>query len=510
MNTMATVYNPKEVEKKWYAYWEEKDYFHAEVSADKKPFSIVIPPPNVTGQLHLGHALNNTLQDILIRYKRMQGYSALWMPGTDHAGIATQAKVEETLLKEEGLTRHDLGREAFLARVWQWKEQYGGIIIEQLKTMGCSCDWKRERFTMDEGCSQAVREVFVRLYEKGLIYRGNRITNWCPRCMTALSDIEVEHVDTEGKLYHVRYPFVDNPEEYLVVATTRPETILGDTAVAVNPHDERYTDIVGRKLLLPIVNREILIVADDYVDKEFGTGAVKVTPAHDPNDFELGVRHNLERIIVIADNGLMTDAAGKYAGMDRYACRKQLLNDLAELGCMVKIENHAHAVGQCSRCNTVIEPLMSLQWYVKMAPLAKPAAEVVRNGEIKFIPERYSKTYLHWMDNIRDWCVSRQLWWGHQIPAWYCRDCGEVIVLRTDAVACPKCNSHSLERDTDVLDTWFSSALWPFSTMGWPEQTEELAYFYPTSVLVTGYDIIPFWVARMIFSGLEYLNEKPF
>lgn len=510
MNNMATVYNPKEVEKKWYEYWEKNGYFHAEADAGKQPYTIVIPPPNVTGQLHLGHALNNTLQDILIRFKRMQGYSALWMPGTDHAGIATQAKVEETLLKEEGLSRHDLGREAFLERVWQWKEQYGSRIIEQLKTMGCSCDWQRERFTMDEGCSRAVREVFVSLYEKGLIYRGNRITNWCPRCMTALSDIEVEHVDTEGKLYHVRYPFADNPDEFLTVATTRPETILGDTAVAVNPNDERYTAVIGRKLLLPLINREIPVIADDYVDKAFGTGAVKVTPAHDPNDFEMGVRHNLESIVVIADNGIMTDNAGAYAGLDRYVCRKQLLADFEAQGWLVKIEDHAHAVGHCSRCDTVIEPLMSLQWYVKMVPLAKPAADVVRNGEITFVPERYGRTYLHWMDNIRDWCVSRQLWWGHQIPAWYCQDCGEIIVSRTDAVACPKCGSQSLERDTDVLDTWFSSALWPFSTLGWPDKNKDLEYFYPTSVLVTGYDIIPFWVARMIFSGLEYLGEIPF
>ena len=509
MNNMASLYDPAEVEKKWYKYWEKQGYFHAEVDKDKKPYCIVIPPPNVTGQLHLGHALNNTLQDILIRFRRMQGYSALWMPGTDHAGIATQAKVEEMLMADEGLSRHDLGREAFLERVWLWKEKYGSHIIEQLKTMGCSCDWQRERFTMDEGCSAAVREVFVALYEKGLIYRGHRITNWCPRCMTALSDIEVEHVDSEGKIYYVRYPFVDNADEFITIATTRPETILGDTAVAVNPEDERYTNHIGRMLHLPGTNRIIPVVADSYVDKDFGSGAVKVTPAHDPNDFEIGIRHNLENMVVIGDNGKMTASAGDYAGLDRYECRAALLKAFDISGNLVKIEDHANSVGHCSRCDTIIEPLLSNQWFVKMAPLAERAATTVRDGEIEFIPERFTKTYLNWMDNIRDWCVSRQLWWGHRIPAWYCDSCEATIVARKDLIACPHCGGE-VRQDSDVLDTWFSSALWPFSTLGWPNRTAELDYFYPTSVLVTGYDIIFFWVARMVFSGLEFMQDIPF
>jgi valyl-tRNA synthetase len=505
---IPTVYDPKEVEEKWYKHWEESGLFHAEPGTGKKPYSIVIPPPNVTGQLHMGHALDNTLQDVLIRFRRMQGYESLWMPGSDHAGIATQIKVEEVLAKE-GVSRYDLGREKFIERVWEWKHEYGGRIINQLKRLGASCDWPRERFTMDEGCSAAVREVFVSLYEKGLIYQGNRITNWCPRCNTALSDIEVEHEEKPGNLYHVRYPLEGRPDEYVTVATTRPETILGDTGVAVNPDDARYRHLIGQYLVLPVVGRRLPIVADEYVDPSFGTGAVKVTPAHDPNDFDMGLRHQLPQVVVIAPDGTMTAEAGKYAGMDRYECRKALVAELKELGNLVKIDEHLHAVGQCQRCATVVEPLVSKQWFVRMQPLAEPAIAAVTSGRIKFVPERFTRVYINWLENIRDWCISRQIWWGHRIPAWYCEGCGETIVSREDITACPKCGG-KVEQDPDVLDTWFSSALWPFSTMGWPRKTPELAYFYPTSVLVTGYDIIFFWVARMIFMGLEFMDDIPF
>ena len=507
--TIPTVYDPKQVEEKWYKEWEDKGYFHAEVKEGDPAFSIVIPPPNVTGQLHMGHALDNTLQDILIRWRRMQGYNTLWMPGSDHAGIATQIKVEENLRKEENLSRYDLGREKFIERVWEWKEEYGSRIFNQLKHMGASCDWERERFTMDEGCSEAVREVFVSLYEKGLIYQGHRITNWCVRCQTALSDIEVEHEDQPGHLWHVRYPVVGEEGTYLTIATTRPETILGDTAVAVHPEDKRYKALVGKQLKLPLVGRIIPIIADEYVDPAFGTGAVKVTPAHDPNDFEMGARHDLAQIVVIGPDGHMLPDTGKYAGMDRYACRKALVADLDAQGFLVKVEDHQHAVGHCQRCHTVVEPLVSKQWFVKMEPLAKPALEVVRSGEVRFVPERFSKTYINWLENIRDWCISRQIWWGHRIPAWYCDNCGETTVSRTDITVCPKCGA-PVHQDEDVLDTWFSSGLWPFSTMGWPEDTKELRQFYPTSVLVTGYDIIFFWVARMIMLGLEFQHEIPF
>ena len=507
--TIPTVYDPKQVEEKWYKEWEDKGYFHAEVKEGDPAFSIVIPPPNVTGQLHMGHALDNTLQDILIRWRRMQGYNTLWMPGSDHAGIATQIKVEENLRKEENLSRYDLGREKFIERVWEWKEEYGSRIFNQLKHMGASCDWERERFTMDEGCSEAVREVFVSLYEKGLIYQGHRITNWCVRCQTALSDIEVEHEDQPGHLWHVRYPVVGEEGTYLTIATTRPETILGDTAVAVHPEDKRYKALVGKQLKLPLVGRVIPIIADEYVDPAFGTGAVKVTPAHDPNDFEMGARHDLAQIVVIGPDGHMLPDTGKYAGMDRYACRKALVADLDAQGFLVKVEDHQHAVGHCQRCHTVVEPLVSKQWFVKMEPLAKPALEVVRSGEVRFVPERFSKTYINWLENIRDWCISRQIWWGHRIPAWYCDNCGETTVSRTDITVCPKCGA-PVHQDEDVLDTWFSSGLWPFSTMGWPEDTKELRQFYPTSVLVTGYDIIFFWVARMIMLGLEFQHEIPF
>jgi valyl-tRNA synthetase len=506
---IPTVYDPASVETKWYKVWEETGAFHAEPRTDGKAYSIVIPPPNVTGQLHMGHALDNALQDILIRWRRMQGYDTLWMPGCDHAGIATQIKVEEVLAKE-GISRHDLGREKFIERVWEWKAQYGDRITNQLRRLGASCDWERERFTMDEGCSKAVREVFVSLYEKGLIYQGERITNWCPRCNTALSDIEVEHEDSAGKLYHVRYPLQDNPNEFVTVATTRPETILGDTAVAVNPDDERYTKLVGRKLALPMVGRELPIIADEYVDPAFGTGAVKVTPAHDPNDFEMGQRHKLPSIRVIGNNGAMLPEAGEaYAGLDRYECRKKLVADLEAAGYLVKIEEHAHAVGHCQRCDTVVEPLVSKQWFVQMQPLAAPAMEVVKSGRTEFVPERFTKIYMNWLENIRDWCISRQIWWGHRIPAWYCDACDKTIVSRTDVGACPHCGG-AVRQDPDVLDTWFSSALWPFSTMGWPDKTPELARYYPTSVLVTGYDIIFFWVARMMFAGMEFMHEVPF
>ncbi len=506
---LPKVFEPKEVEAKWYSSWKEKRYFHAEVDKSKKPFSIVIPPPNVTGQLHMGHAMDNTMQDILVRWKRMQGYNAVWIPGTDHAGIATQIKVEEALREEEGLSRHDLGREKFLERVWDWKQRFGHRIREQLEALGVSCDWERERFTMDEGCSKAVREVFVELYNKGLIYQGSYIINWCPRCQTALSDVEVEHEDQQGKIWHIKYPLRDG-EGFITIATTRPETMLGDTAVAVNPADERYHDLVTKTVVLPLVDREIPIIEDDYVDPAFGTGMVKITPAHDPNDFEMGLRHGLESIVVIGEDGKITEAGGKYAGMDRYEARKAVLADLEELGLLVKVKEHQHAVGQCQRCGTTVEPLVSKQWFVKMKPLAEPAIAAVKNGSTKFVPERFSKNYLHWMENIRDWCISRQLWWGHRIPVWYCQDCGEVIAAKEDPTACTKCGSTDLEQDPDVLDTWFSSALWPFSTMGWPEQTAELEHFYPTSVLVTGFDIIYFWVARMIFMGLEFMGEVPF
>lgn len=506
--TMAKVYDPKDVEGKWYSFWEEKGFFHAEVDESKPPFSIVMPPPNVTGALHLGHAIDNTIQDILTRYKRMQGFNTLWLPGTDHAGIATQAKVEEQLAKE-GTNRHELGREKFIERVWEWKEQYGGRITQQLRRMGASCDWSRERFTMDEGCSKAVREAFVDLYNKGLIYRGNYIVNWCPHCHTTISDIEVEHVDREGHLWHLKYPVKDS-DEFLVVATTRPETMLGDTGVAVHPEDERYTHLVGKTILLPLVNREIPIFADDYVDREFGTGAVKVTPAHDPNDFEMGRRHKLEEISVMDKEARMNENAGKYQGLERYEARKAIVKDLEEMGALVKVDTHQHAVGECYRCSTVIEPMVSKQWFVKMAPLAQPAMEVVQEGRLEFVPERFAKVYLGWLENIRDWCISRQLWWGHRIPVWYCETCGVEICAKDDPSVCPECGSTHLHQDPDVLDTWFSSGLWPFSTMGWPEQTAELKQFYPTSVLVTGRDIIFFWVARMIFTALEFMKEVPF
>lgn len=502
------IYNPKEVEDRLYSGWVEKGYFTPQPDPNKEPFTIVIPPPNVTGQLHMGHAMDETLQDILIRYKRKAGYATLWVPGTDHAGIATQIKVEETLRKEEGLTRYDLGRESFIERVWDWKHKFGTRIINQLKKLGSSCDWTRERFTMDENLSKAVKEVFVTLYEKGLIYQGERIINWCPRCITALSDAEVEYAEQEGHFWHIRYPVKDSDESF-VIATTRPETLLGDTAVAVHPDDERYTHLVGKMLILPLVGREIPVVADEYVDKEFGTGAVKITPAHDPNDFEVGARHHLPIIKVLDDNAKINENGGKYQGLDRYEARRQIVKDLEEGGFLVKVEPHVHNVGQCYRCGTTVEPITSRQWFVKMAPLAEKALEVVKNGTIQFVPERFSKTYINWMENVHDWCISRQLWWGHRIPAFYCDACGETTVSREHMEVCPKCGA-LVHQDEDVLDTWFSSALWPFSTLGWPDQTEDLAYFYPTSVLVTGYDIIFFWVARMIFSGMEHMGKEPF
>ena len=506
---LPKTYEPQEVEGKIYQAWMDGNCFHAAPNPDKKPFSIVMPPPNVTGQLHMGHAMDSTLQDILIRYKRMQGYEALWMPGVDHAGIATQIKVEEELRKNEGLSRHDLGREKFLERVWDWKHKYGDRIVEQQKRMGSSCDWERARFTMDEGCSKAVRETFCGLYDKGLIYKGSRIINWCPHCVTALSDAEVEYADKPGHLWYIRYPLSDGSGD-LVVATTRPETMMGDTGVAVNPEDERFKHLVGKTCVLPIMNRELPIVADEYVELGFGTGAVKMTPAHDPNDFEVGLRHNLESIRVIDDNGVINENGGPYAGMDRYECRKKLVKDLEDQGYLVKTEDYSHNVGTCYRCKSDVEPLISAQWFVKMAPLAKEALRVVNEGEVQFIPERFAKIYTNWMENVHDWCISRQLWWGHQIPAWTCADCGHITVDRTDPTCCAKCGSASIERDPDVLDTWFSSALWPFSTLGWPEKTPELDYFYPTSVLVTAYDIIFFWVSRMIFSGCEQMKKYPF
>ena len=509
MSELPKTYDPKAVEDKLYSFWNDSGFFHAEVNPDKKPYTIVIPPPNVTGQLHMGHAFDETLQDVLIRTKRMQGYEALWMPGTDHAGIATQIKVEENLRKEEGKTRYDLGREEFLKRVWDWKHKFGNRIISQLKKLGSSCDWERERFTMDEGCSKAVREVFVNLYNKGLIYKGHRIINWCPHCATALSDAEVEYETQPGKLWHIRYPLADGSGE-LVVATTRPETFMGDTGVAVNPNDERYKHLIGKTCILPIMNREIPIFGDEYVDMEFGTGCVKVTPCHDPNDFEMGQRHNLEQILVFNEDATVNANGGKYEGMDRYECRKAVVKDLEEGGYLVKIEDHEHNVGTCYRCGTTVEPMTSAQWFVKMAPLAKPAMDVVNEGKTRFVPDRFSKTYLRWMENVHDWCISRQLWWGHRIPAFYCEDCGEMTVSKTDVCTCPKCGGTHIHQEEDVLDTWFSSALWPFSTLGWPDKTKELEYFYPTSTLVTGYDIIFFWVARMIFSGVEHMGETPF
>ncbi|MBC8535447.1 valine--tRNA ligase [Feifania hominis] len=506
---LAKTYDPSQVEDKHYKNWEQKGYFHADVHSEKPPFSIVIPPPNVTGQLHMGHAIDDTIQDILIRYKKLQGFEALWVPGMDHAGIATQIKVEEMLRVEEGKTRYDLGREEFLRRVWEWKEQYGGRIVRQLRRLGAACDWQRERFTMDEGCSRAVREVFVNLYNKGLIYRGYRIINWCPHCITALSDAEVEYEEQEGNLWHIRYPLADGSGD-VVVATTRPETMLGDSGIAVSPEDERYAHLIGKSAVLPLVGREIPIFADEYVDKSFGTGCVKVTPCHDPNDYEMGLRHDLEQILVIDDYGKINENGGVYEGLERYEARRRIVADLEEQGYLVKIEKHVHNVGQCYRCGTTVEPLASRQWFVKMKPLAEPAIDVVKSKEVNFVPERFEKIYLNWMENVRDWCISRQLWWGHRIPAFYCDDCGEMTVAKEDVTVCPKCGSHHVRQEEDVLDTWFSSALWPFSTLGWPDRTEDLAKFYPTSVLVTAYDIIFFWVARMIFSGLEHMGEKPF
>ncbi len=507
MENIDKNYDPSSFEDRIYKTWTEKGYFHAKVDKNKKPFTIVIPPPNVTGQLHMGHAFDETLQDILIRYKRMQGYSTLWMPGTDHAGIATQIKVEAELRKE-GLSRYDLGREKFLERVWDWKNEYGSRIINQLKKLGSSCDWERERFTMDEGCSKAVREVFVNLYNKGLIYQGPRIINWCPHCVTALSNEEVEHTEQQGNFWHIKYP-IKGSDDFVVIATTRPETLLGDTAVAVNPEDERYKNLVGKTLILPLVGREIPVIADEYVDKDFGTGCVKITPAHDPNDFEVGKRHGLEIIKVLNDDATINEFGGKYEGMDRYEARKAMVADLEAEGLLVKVEPHSHNVGTCYRCGSTVEPIVSKQWFVKMQPLAKPALDAVNAGRTRFVPERFTKIYNNWMEGVFDWCISRQLWWGHRIPAFYCDACGETTVSKEDITVCPKCGG-KVHQEEDVLDTWFSSALWPFSTLGWPDNTEELKYFYPTDVLVTGYDIIFFWVSRMIFSGLEHMGEVPF
>ena len=508
MRELPKVYEPKKVEKKIYDFWMDGGFFKGEIDPEKKPFSIVMPPPNVTGQLHMGHALDATLQDILTRYKRMQGYAALWLPGQDHAGISTQVRVEKELREKEGLSRYDLGREKFLERVWDWKNQYGNRIIEQQKKMGTSCDWDRNRFTLDEVCAKAVRETFCDLYEKGLIYKGSRIINWCPHCRTALSDAEVEYKDMPGHFWHIRYPIEDSDEEF-IIATTRPETMLGDTGVAVHPDDERYRHLVGKNAILPLVGRKLPIVADEYVELGFGTGAVKMTPCHDPNDYEVGLRHDLEQVQCIDEDAKICNG-GKYDGLDRYEARKAIVADLEEQGYLVKVEPYSHNVGCCYRCGTVVEPLTSPQWFVKMKPLAKKAIDVVKDGRIKFVPERFTKTYLNWMENVHDWCISRQLWWGHQIPAWYCADCGEITVSRTDATECAHCGSRNITREEDVLDTWFSSALWPFSTMGWPDKTPELAYWYPTSVMVTGYDIIFFWVARMIFSGMEQMDREPF
>ena len=505
---MNKTYNPAEIEDRLYQKWLDKKYFHAEVDRSKKPFTIVMPPPNITGQLHMGHALDNTLQDILIRFKRMQGYNALWQPGTDHASIATEVKVINAL-KEEGIEKEDLGREGFLKRTWEWKKEYGGRIVSQLKKLGSSADWDRERFTLDEGCSKAVQEVFIRLYEKGYIYRGSRIINWCPVCQTSISDAEVAYEDQAGFFWHINYPIVGT-DQCIEIATTRPETMLGDTAIAVHPDDERYKDLIGKMVLLPIVNREIPIVADTYVDKEFGTGAVKITPAHDPNDFEVGLRHDLEEINILNDDGTINENGGKFAGMDCYEAREAIVKELEEEGYLVKIEPHNHNVGTHDRCHTTVEPMVKKQWFVRMDELAKPAIEAVKNGNLRFVPEHFDRTYLHWLENIRDWCISRQLWWGHRIPAYYCDECGEIVVSRNQPDVCPKCGCKHLTQDEDTLDTWFSSALWPFSTLGWPEQTEDLDYFYPTNVLVTGYDIIFFWVIRMVFSGYEHTGKCPF
>ncbi|MDD2480903.1 MAG: valine--tRNA ligase, partial [Lutispora sp.] len=500
-------YDPKQVEEKLYKVWIENGYFTPEADNNKEPYTIVIPPPNITGQLHMGHALDNTIQDILIRWRRMQGYSALWLPGTDHASIATEAKIVEALAKD-GKTKYDLGREGFLNKAWGWKEEYGGRIINQLKKLGCSCDWTRERFTLDEGCSKAVSKVFMNLYEKGLIYRGERIINWCPNCKTSISDIETIYDDEKGHFWHIKYAVKDS-DEFIEIATTRPETMLGDTAVAVHPEDERYRHLAGKTVILPLLNKEIPIIVDDYVDMEFGTGAVKITPAHDPNDFEVGLRHNLSMPRVMNDDGTINELGGKYCGLDRYEARKQIVKDLEEAGLLVIVKEHGHSVGHCQRCTTTIEPILSKQWFVKMKPLAEPAIQVVKEGKVKFVPDRFSKIYFNWMENIQDWCISRQLWWGHRIPAYYCMDCGEFIVTLDPPKICEKCGG-KLKQDEDTLDTWFSSALWPFSTLGWPEETEDYKYFYPTSVLVTGYDIIFFWVARMIFSAMENTKREPF
>ncbi len=505
---MEKVFEPKKIEERWYKFWLEKGYFHANENSDKKSYCIVIPPPNITGALHIGHALNNTIQDILTRWKRMEGFNTLWMPGTDHAGIATQNVVERQLLAE-GTDRHKLGREKFVERVWKWKEKSGGDIIRQLKRLGASCDWERERFTMDEGLSKAVREVFVQLYEEGLIYKGDRLINWCPRCHTALSDLEVEHEEQKGHLYHIKYPLKD-ASDFITIATTRPETMLGDTAVAVNPDDERYKNFTGKIVTLPIVNREIPVIADSYVDKNFGTGALKITPAHDPNDFEIGTRHNLPQVKVIAEDGTMNENAGKYKGLDRFKCRKVLLSDLEKEGFLLKVEDYIHSVGKCYRCKTIVEPNLSKQWFVKIKPLSEPALEAVKDGRIRIIPKGWENTYFEWMNNIKDWCISRQIWWGHRIPAWTCTDCNDITVSKTDVKECSKCKSKNIEQESDVLDTWFSSALWPFSTLGWPENTKELNVFYPTSVLVTSFDILFFWVARMIMMGLKFRGDIPF
>ena len=505
---LEKTYDPKKIERKLYDRWCENKYFHAEVDRSRKPFTTVMPPPNITGKLHMGHALDNTLQDILIRYKRMEGYNALWIPGTDHAAISTEVKVTNQL-KEEGIDKKELGREGFLKRTWQWKEEYAGTIENQLKQLGISCDWDRERFTMDEGCSKAVEEVFINLYKKGYIYKGSRIINWCPKCKTSLSDAEVEHEEQEGHFWHIKYPIVGT-DRFLEIATTRPETMLGDTAIAVHPDDERYQDIIGKNVILPLVGREIPIVADYYVDKEFGTGAVKITPAHDPNDFEVGKRHNLEEINIMNDDATINEKGGKYAGMDRYEARKAIVKDLEEQGYLVKVVPHVHAVGTHDRCGTTVEPLIKQQWFVKMEELAKPAIAALEKGELKFVPERFNKIYLHWLENIKDWCISRQIWWGHRIPAYYCDECGEVVVSKGMPEKCPHCGCTHFTQDEDTLDTWFSSALWPFSTLGWPEHTEDYDYFYPTDVLVTGYDIIFFWVIRMVFSGYEHTGKSPF
>ena len=508
MKELAKTYDPKGIEDRLYQKWEDNKYFHAEVDRSKKPFTIVMPPPNITGQLHMGHALDNTMQDILIRYKRMQGYSALWQPGTDHAAIATEVKVINSL-KEKGINKADLTRDEFLKYAWDWKEEYGGRIVKQLKKMGSSADWERERFTMDEGCSEAVKEVFIRLFDKGYIYKGSRIINWCPVCKTSISDAEVEHVEQTGHFWHIKYPIIGEEGRFVEIATTRPETMLGDTAVAVNPDDERYTDIIGKKLLLPIVNREIPVIADPYVDKEFGTGCVKITPAHDPNDFEVGKRHNLAEINILNDDATINANGGIYEGMDRYEARKAIVAKLDELGLLVKVVEHVHNVGTHDRCKTTVEPMIKPQWFVKMEEMAKPAIDALQSGRLKFVPESFGKTYMHWLEGIRDWCISRQLWWGHRIPAYYCEECGEMVVSRDMPEKCPKCGCNHLKQDEDTLDTWFSSALWPFSTLGWPNKTEELDYFYPTDVLVTGYDIIFFWVIRMVFSALEQTDPAP-